>query len=147
MQPWYNFIVRTLYTILYYVLVTIFVHTIFIISLLRHKYSAPLSAPTQSVPAIASHGQTAPQVPMVALPFRAPAYFGFIPPPSHQHLIHSIRSHYSYPASNQSVHKSQRFLIRYSRYDAIRPIRYDTIQPIRYDPFDTIRYDTASTLF
>ena len=41
-QPYYNFIVRILYTLLYYLLVPFFVQSICIILMLQHKYPAPL---------------------------------------------------------------------------------------------------------
>ena len=77
-QPWYNFILCTLYTILYYMLVLICVHSICIILLFRHKYSAlfhprrnwcqpPL--PTSLFPSGSNDGAPVP-TPMVALPFR-----------------------------------------------------------------------------
>ena len=104
-QPWYNCIVHILYTILYYVLVPICVQYIFIILLLRHKYSAPLQhrsnwcqppLPTARRPSRANGGA----------PIPAPANAGpSIPPTSHQRLIQSICP--IQPVANQPAHKSQ----------------------------------------
>ena len=120
-QPQYNFIVRTLYNSLYYVLVLICLHPICIILLLRHKYSAPLQhrrnwcqppLPTACRPSRANGGDPVP-APMVDLPFQrllTLVHPTHVPPTSHP--IHP--SHPSHSSSNQPAHKSQCFLIRSS---------------------------------
>ena len=77
-QSYCNCIVRTIYNILYYMLVSIHAHSICIILPRRHKYSASLQPqqnwcqpplPIARRPSRANGGAPVP-APMVALPFR-----------------------------------------------------------------------------
>ena len=138
MQPSYNFIVRILYTILYYVLVPICVQYICIIFLLRNKYFAPLQHRhnwchpplTTSRRPSRANGDAPVPAPIVALPFRRLLMSVHLTPvPPMSHTVHP-----SHPASNQPAQKIQCFLILFSRYDKIQPIQYnpdDTIKSIR----------------
>ena len=128
-------------------LVSICVHSICIILLLQHKYSAPLQhqhnwwhlpLPTSRRPSRANYGDPV-LVPMVVLMFQrlltSVRTTSVSPTP---HPVHP--SHPSHPASNQPAHKSQCFLIRSRRYDMIRSSQwYNMIQ-------STIWYDPASPL-
>ena len=109
MQPYYNFIVPTLYTILYYVLVPICVQSIFIIFLLRQKHSASLQhqrnwcqppLPTARRPSISNGGAPPVPVPTVALPFwRVLTSVSPVPVPPTPHPFHP-----SHPSSNHPVY-------------------------------------------
>ena len=106
-QPYYNFIVRILYTLLYYLLVPFFVQSICIILMLQHKYSAPLQhqsnwlhlpLPTSRRTSRANGGAPIP-APMVVLPFRRllTSVHPTPVPPTH-HPVHPY--HLSHTASN-----------------------------------------------
>ena len=124
------------------------VHSICIIFLLWHKYSASLQhlrnwypppLPTSHRPSRANSGAPIP-APMVALLFRR--VLTSVRPTSVPPTPHTVHpSHLSHPASNQPVHKIQCFLVQPILYDpandTIRYRQYDTIQPtIRYNPAD-----------
>ena len=140
MQPYYNCIVLIIYTILYYLLVLIFLQSICIIFLLQQKYSAPLQLQgnwCQPPLTTARH----PSRDNGGAPVPEPSNVGLtIPPPSHQRTIQSI--HPIQPVANQPGNKIQ-FLIENPRLMLIRSSQYDTantiqtiqsIQSSLYDP-------------
>ena len=130
-------------------LVPICVHYICIILPLRHKYSESLQHQQNwcQIPLlIACHpsranGGAPVLAPTVALLLqRVLTSVGPTPLPPMPHPVHP--SHPSHPGSNQTIHKSQYFLVQLIRYDTIwsNPVdkirSSDTIQPIQYDPDD-----------
>ena len=111
LQPWYNFIVRILYTIFYYVLVQIYVQPICIILLILHHYSAPLQRrrnwcqpplPAARRPSGANGGAPVPK----------PANFSpSIPPPYHPSTIWSVRP--IHLVASQFPHTIQRIISQF----------------------------------
>ena len=122
-----------IYTILYYVLVPIFVQSICIIFFALTKILRALVATMQLVPATAYR---LPSISNGGAPIPVPANVGpYIPPPSHQYPIRSTRP--IHLVAIQFPHTIHLIKIQFLQENPIKPI---LIQSSRYNPSSPLKW-------